>query len=357
MKKLFTIMLTAILLTLFPMTVYAEESPSLLKDLDVTNGFMIQFDKNTFTYTVELDEGETTADVVAVPYSDNCNVKIEGDGEKIPAGSSHTVTVSVNDSQGNFATYTLNVYAQADKGGLSFLRCLNGTMSPQYRETARNFYIILPNEYDSAELDIRTWDEKADVKIEGNENIEEGKRKRAIMTITDSDGVVSEYALYIYRQKPLESNINRSYTLSDIQINSGLVPIEFEQAKGYYEIEVPDSVSSLEISAIASNRENVVEISGSDVVTDDENTIVTITVSNPDDDTTDKSIYVLEFYRNSAVKTPKYTDYQLIVAIVSSIMLSFIVFSLIHMFVSNKKKKAKKTYENVEEKAQESDDE
>ena len=38
-------------------TKVSAEYVSLLKDLDVTNGFMIQYDKDTHFYTVELDEG------------------------------------------------------------------------------------------------------------------------------------------------------------------------------------------------------------------------------------------------------------------------------------------------------------
>lgn len=336
-KKLFAIIISIVLFMIFPLTANAE-SPALLSDLDVTNGFMIQFDKDTYTYTVELDEGETTPDVIVVPSSDDCSVNIEGDTEPIPPDSEQTVTVSANDTQGNFATYTLKVYAQAERGGLSFLRCLNGTMSPQYRETAENFYIILPNECDSAELDIRTWDENAEVKVTGNENLEPGKRKKATITITDTNGKISNYSLYIYRQKMIESNINRSYMLSDIQINSGAVPIEFEQTRGYYRIEVPNSVSKLDISAAAADRENIFEISGSDIVTDDGNTIVTVVVRDPDNTSEEKSIYVLEFYRNTFTKTPKYTDFQLICTAVAAVLLTLIIVLLVYLIVNKKRK-------------------
>lgn len=339
MKKAFIIIiLTAVSLVFFPLKVYAE-TPRLLKDLDVTNGYMINFDKDTFTYTVELYVGESTPGVIAVPYDEDCTVQIEGDSEKIPPGSSNTVTVSVYDTQGNFATYTLKVYAQAENGGLSFLRCLNGTMSPQYRDTARNFYIILPNDCTSAELDIRTWDENAHVEVTGNENMEEGKRKKAFITVTDTDGKVSEYELYIYRQRKIESNINPSYMLSSIQINSGKVPIEFEQTKGSYRIKVPKSVTELDIFATAEDRVNIVEIAGSDVVTDYGFTTVTITVSNPDDDTNEKSIYVLEFYHDSFTKMPKYTSFQLTAVFASSVLLSFIIFIFVHLFILQRVKK------------------
>lgn len=50
-------MLFTILCMLFGARVGAE-SVSLLKDLDVTNGFMIQYDKDTLFYTVELERAK-----------------------------------------------------------------------------------------------------------------------------------------------------------------------------------------------------------------------------------------------------------------------------------------------------------
>ena len=334
-KKIFFMLIVTIAVLLFQ-TVYAE-TPALLKDLDVTNGFMIQFDKDTLTYTVELDEGENLAEVIAVPKNDECIVEIHGAEEKVTPGTERVITVSVHDMQGNFATYTLKVYAKAQQGGLSFLRCLNGTMSPQYRETARNFYIILPNDCDHAELDIRTWDEDAIVDISGNENIEEGKRQRAIMTITDTDGTVSEYALYIYRRSETVSNVDTSFLLSDIQINDGSVPIEFEQTKGYYRIAVSESVSKLDIDAFAEDRKNIVEITGTDTITDNEHNIVIINVSNPDDETQGKSIYVLDFFRESFMTTPKYTDFQLTVMIISACLITCLLL-LLYSFLHKKRK-------------------
>ena len=349
-KKIFFILIVTIGVLLIQ-TVYAE-TPALLKDLDVTNGFMIQFDKDTLTYTVELDDGENLAEVIAVPKNDECTVEIEGAEEKVVPGAERIITVSAHDMQGNFATYTLKVYAKAQQGGLSFLRCLNGTMSPQYRETARNFYIILPNDCDHAELDIRTWDEDAVVNISGNENIEEGKRQRVIMTITDTDGTVSEYALYIYRRSETISNINSSFLLSDIQINGGSVPIEFEQTKGYYRIAVSESVSKLNIDAFAGDRKNIVEIMGSDTITNNEHNIVIISVSNPDDETQEKSIYVLDFFCESYMTTPKYTDFQLTVIIISACL---IVFLLLLLYIYNNKKRKNNYTDKLEEQPEEDD--
>ena len=58
-------------------TKVSAEYVSLLKDLDVTNGFMIQYDKDTPFYTVELDEGESLPQIIAVPKNEDCTVKID----------------------------------------------------------------------------------------------------------------------------------------------------------------------------------------------------------------------------------------------------------------------------------------
>jgi hypothetical protein len=337
-KNLFIIL--TVLIISFAIKVQAE-TPALLKDLDVSNGFMIQFDKNTLTYTVELDEGESFANVIAVPANDECTIQIEGEHEKVKPGSEHIITVSVSDMQGNFTTYTLKVYAQAEKGGMSFLRCLNGTMSPQYRDTARNFYVIVPYDCSYADLDIRTWDKNAVVEVIGNENIEKGKRKRVMIKITDTNGTVSEYALYVYRQMEINSSINRSFLLSDIQINSGKIPVNFEPTKGYYRLEVPSSISKLDIKALADDRKNIVEITGSDTITDYEHNIVTIAVSNPDDETKGKSIYVLDFFHNSFVNTPTFTKLQLIAVCFAVSLISIVIFwGVSKLFKTKKNRKS-----------------
>lgn len=337
-KFSFCILLFAVSV-LFGMSVGAE-SVSLLKDLDVANGYMIQFDKDTPFYTVELDEGEGLPQIIAVPKSEDCTIKIDGADKKIYPGTEETVTVSVSDTKGNFATYTLKVYARSEKGGLEFLRCLNGTMSPQYRDSARNFYIILPNECTEAELDIRTIDKNAHVSVTGNENLPEGKRKRVVMTITDSNGTAYEYALFIYREAKVSSNINRSFLLSGIQINGGLVPIDFEQTKGYYRICVPDEHKKLTVKALAEERNNIVEISGTDTVADAEHNIMTITVSDPDDETLGKSIYVLDFFRSSYVTTPVFSAFQATVLISVSVFFTVAVLAAVYVLVIRKKKKA-----------------
>ncbi len=309
MRKISFYILLFTISVLFCSKVNAETVP-MLKDLDVTNGFMIQFDKDTFFYTVELDEGESLPQIIAVPKSEECTVQIDGDDKKVYPGTEQTVIVSVNDTNGNFTAYTLKIYAKGENGGLEFLQCLNGTMSPQYRDTAQNFYIVLPNEYTSAELEVRTIDKNAEVEIIGNENLDEGKRKKVIMNITDSDGVKYEYALYIYREVKVSSNVNHSFLLSDIQINDGLVPIDFEPTKGYYRVGVTPKNKKLTVKASAEERNNVVEISGTDTVTDAEHNIMTITVSNPNDETLGKSIYVLDFFSDSYMTATVFSAFQ-----------------------------------------------
>lgn len=338
MRKVSFFLLLFTISMLLSATAHAE-SVSLLKDLDVTNGFMIQYDKDTPFYTVELDEGESLPQIIAVPKSEDCTVHIDGAEQKVAPGEERTVTVSVNDTKGNFATYTLKVYAKGEQGGLAFLRCINGTMSPQFRDSARNFYITLPNECTAAELDIRTIDKKANVKITGNENLAAGKRKRAIMTITNSDGTVYEYALYIYREAAVSSNVNRSFLLSNIQINNGLVPIEFEQTKGYYRIGVSKKHEKLVVKALAEERNHIVEISGTDIVTDAEHNIMTITVSDPDDESLGKSIYVLDFYYHSYMTTPVFSAFQTTVLVISAVLATLLLLAAVYFFARKKRKK------------------
>lgn len=318
-------------------TAYAD-TPSLLKDLDVTNGYMMQFMQDTYRYTVELDEGETTANIMAIPADDKCSVLITGNENKVSLGAPKTVLVSVNDTQGNFVTYTLDVYAYGEKGGLSFLDCENGIMYPQYRDTIRNYYITLPYDCNSAELNIRTRDSDDKVAVDGNENIEPGKRKRVLLTVENGEGKKTQYVIYVYRQRQIQSNIDLDFLLSSIEINNGAVKIDFERTRGYYKIEVPRGIDEVDVKALAENGRNIVNVIGNNVISDENNNIVIVTVNSPDDSEAEQSVYVLDFVRDSFVATPQYTGMQMLAVIIASVFFTgLLAFLLIYLYKTRNK--------------------
>lgn len=349
-KKIFCLFVIAAACIASAFTAYAD-TPSLLKDLDVTNGYMMQFNEDTYRYTVELNEGETVANIMAIPIDDKCSVQITGNENKVSLGDPKTVLVSVNDTQGNFVTYTLDVYAYGEKGGLSFLDCENGIIYPQYRDAIRNYYITLPYDCDSAELDIRTWDSDDRVTVDGNENMEPGKRKRVLLTVENGEGKETQYAIYVYRQRKIQSNIDLDFLLSSIEINNGAVKIDFERTRGYYKIEVPRGIDEVDVKAFAENGRNIVNVLGSNVISDENNNIVTVTVSSPDDSETEQSVYVLDFVRDSFAATPKYTGMQMLaVMIASAFFTGLFAFLLIYLYKSrNKDAEADDEIEVIEE--------
>ena len=311
---------TQILLTmLYPMAVKAGTEVSLLKDLDVTNGIMIQYEPQIILYTVELFEGETEIDVIAVPKNDQCIVTVEGDETPMELNSERIVRVSAHDDIGNFETYILMVYSreiipEAERGwGLNYLACENGIISPHYRASAEQYYIILKNDQTEAILDIRPKNREASITVTGNKDLQEGVRSRAQITITETNGIARSYRLYIYRESQIRSQVDRSFLLSSVEINGRAVEIDFNQNKGYYDLSVPKSVKTLQVTAIAQDRTNVVDILGSSAMDDKTPVLVTIVVRNPDFPDKGMSVYTLRLVYDSTFYSAIYSHFQMIV--------------------------------------------
>lgn len=310
-KMAYSALLAFLIIILGCMPVIHADTPSLVKYLNVSNGRMIQFDKNILYYTVELNKGETIPQIVTVPFNDDCRIEVEGDTEAIYAGQKHTVTVYAYNSKGDTVTYILDVYPYGNElNGLSFLRCRNGTMAPQYRETALNYYVVLPPEQDHADLDIRPKNTSDSVRVIGNANLPQGERTLVRVIITDRRGRESSYNIFVYRMPPITSPLNPSFLLNDVQINDGAVVYNFNPYQTYYELEVPADITKLDINATAMNRSNIVQIYGAGALAKNDN-FVSVIVRNPDDKSNRQSVYTFRLYHSSLSKTLRFTTLQI----------------------------------------------
>lgn len=301
-----------------PASVRAEGDTNLIQDIQVANGSMTPFDKGEYNYTVELESGEQYADVIVVPRDEDTVVEVEGNENPLKAGEKNVITVKAHDLKGHTAEYTLTVSSQSEGSPIQFLQCLNGTLSPQYTSSTRIYYIVLPYSETSAKLDIRLGDESYSAEVVGNEDLPSGERTHVKVNIRNGDDeIIDVYHLYIYRESEVRPAISGDCLLRSLQINGGAIDLNFSATQHYYRVEVPRDATSLDVAAIAENRSNVVQVIGSESMSRQGKTIVSVIVFNPDNPHVGQSVYTLELYRRSLRGTPIYSTFQLIFAVIA----------------------------------------
>ena len=301
----------------------------LIRDIKVENGYMVAFNPEVLTYTVELYGGETYANIIVSPIDESYAVQIDGNEAEWIPGEERTVTVTVYDWSGNSDTYYLNISVPDESSMIRFMQCLNGTMTPQFRSSAQTYYFLLPNQESQIKLDIRTVDPNARTELYGNENLPEGRRKHLTLSVYDSVGRSEIYQLYVYRESPIAANINSNCLLKSLQLNSGAVDFIFNSKQFYYKLPVSKSISEIFVSATAESRENVVEIVGNRILSDDHANILTLIVYNPDRGFTPKSVYTLELYHDTLRTHPKFSMLQMIVGVLTSALCAVLLMFLI----------------------------
>lgn len=309
---------------IFTIQALAEPNESLIKNITVSNGEMVQFDESIHSYSVLLFEGETQADILATPRENTYTVQIEGN-DTVTLGKEVPVSVYVFDTMGNSEVYNLKIYASSDNEypALDYIACNNGLISPKYREGVERYYITLENDQSYADLDIRTYFSDSKVTVTGNSNLDEGKRTKASLIITNPDGSIHTYELYIYRKAQFHAPINPEHTLSYLKINNETIKIDFKRYMYYYEITVPSSVDFLNITAMAENKGDIVKIIGSTALNHSKVNLINILVYAPGSD--NKSVYTLRVSHDSLFRTPKFTTLQVFLIGISTVIISVII--------------------------------
>lgn len=306
-------------------SVPASAEGQLLVDLEVINGEMDKFANFIHSYDVYLNEGEYFLDVVTVTADETCTVEISG-ADYIAPDSRTIVSVYVYDPNGNSEQYQLYVYSGSAipgehlRTGLQFIDCLNGVIAPAYGQNVQTYYIVLENKYSHADLNIRTFNNDSEVVLEGNKDLAEGKRTKLELKIIESTGETRSYNLYIYRKAKYTAPVAYSRILSNLEVNSGAVDINFGSNTYYYIATVPKSITTLDIQAVAQNRSNIVRVFGPVQMFKNHPTVINVIVSSENDDVI--SVYTLVLRYESFFNLEKYTDFQLTVMIIAAALIS-----------------------------------
>lgn len=161
---------------------------------------------------------------------------------------------------------------------LESLTIQNYEMYPEFNRNNFKYYVSIPSNTSSLEVEAKAEIEGAKVKITGNNNLSNTENQIKI-NVTSINGITKTYTIYATKQK--ENQIK----LKNLEIDGTVLEPEFSENKYFYNVEVEQSeVQPLNIKAEATVENAKIEIIGNNDLEEGDNTI-SILVSN-DSETT-----------------------------------------------------------------------
>lgn len=302
-------------------------------------------DINKITYTVTLDPNDSTEKIVkscTLSGDDTfCSITLPkinkntfngwGTAPTCKEGASGTIKVDKNITY--YACYINNTKATSttsstsDKILLKTLVLTNketnekidfGTFSIKKQEYS--FKVL--NEVSSINVEA-TADEGVNIEVSGNENLIVGENE-IIIKLTNNENITNEYKLKVEK-------LDAGETITNVHFLKSLVVggynINFNQERFIYQLTIPSDISKLEITPIALNEKDKIEVVGNEDLIDGSS--ISINVIGEDDETT---VYTINIIKESSA------NYLLYIAI-GIIVLLIIVLVVLMIIKSNQKKK------------------
>ncbi len=191
--------------------------------------------------------------------------------------------VKANSNSGSSSNNTTTIKPKKSSDTtLSELTVEEGTISPEFDNDVKEYTLTVPNEITKINVKATPTDNKATVKVEGNEDLKEGENPVTI-TVTAEDGTTDKYTINVTRERAklsLQSLIIKYENENGEQIEIPLNPAFSNEIQEYTLDNIEYWVEKLNIEAIANIEGATIEVQGADNLQTGEN-IITITVKLP----------------------------------------------------------------------------
>lgn len=244
-----------------------KSNDATLKKLDVS-GFTLspRFNKNTTSYSMTVNNNITGLKVTAIPNNNAAKVTVTGNNNW--QEGMNTVRITVKAEDGSEKTYIVNVNRKSSnnndptsntKSSDNYLKSLtikNGVLLPTFNKDISNYSLEVGNEITKLDVSAITNNKNAKVTITGADNLQVGANAVNI-EVTAEDGSIRVYTINVTRSEQASNNKLSGITIKDYPLNPGFNKDIFE-----YNVNVDSDVDELDISAIASNKNAKVEITG-----------------------------------------------------------------------------------------------
>ncbi len=209
-----------------------------IKDLVVGDVKAIVHSANASSKSVEIVGEDKTPEKPTTPSKDDDKVGGSSSGGNKPDNKPST-TPSSKSSNNDLESLTIN----------------QAKVSPTFSKSTTVYQVVIPNDVDHLQLDYKTADSHATVKVVGNEKLSSGSKHVVKIIVTAEDGSTKTYTLNVERAKDDSNNKLESLTIKE----SNLSP-KFDADINEYRIKLDKNVKKLTIGAIAKDKNSKVEI-------------------------------------------------------------------------------------------------
>ena len=188
---------------------FALSSDATLKSVTINDDAIEVKDSMTYSTTKDV------AKIVVV--ASNSNAKTNYDSTKFLSLGDNTITIDVIAENGDAKSYNLIITKSSSIiGNKDIVFYINGEQEKFYTNITNE--VKLSHDKSSLDLTYKLSDEKANVTIVGNENLQVGDNKVTI-TVTAQNGDSDVYTLNVYRLSAAEDMF---YTILGILLIAGL---------------------------------------------------------------------------------------------------------------------------------------
>ncbi len=237
-----------------------------LKSLSV-EGYKInpdfRSDITEYTLSVGNEVSEITVNAEAV---DSANARVTGTGKRPLATGLNDISVIVTAQDGTPKTYTIKVTrAKSSNNYLASLNITEGKYTPDFDKETTKYYITVPYEVTSLNINAIPEDQAASLSIDDNKDFTVGENKVTI-NVKAEDDTVRTYEIYVTRQDQANNYLTDITVTGDDGVKYPLSP-KFNKDDQDYDVVISESVKNVNITVTKADESLQVSGDGSVAIT------------------------------------------------------------------------------------------
>lgn len=215
---------------------------------------------------------------------------------QVQIGNSQTIAIQMEENE------DIGTDTKINNANLKVLRLNKEGMVPSFQKDVYEYYLSVLNDVNNIEVLAIADNSNAIVEIVGNSDLKEGVNDIRIKVTSEDRKQSNTYVIHVTKTSDLElANTN----LEILAIENVLLYPQFDASVTNYNVEVSNTISSLNVLAIPENQNAVVEISGKDDLKVGDNFInVSVTAT----DGFSRRVYKVDVYRRNLEEENKYQE-------------------------------------------------
>ena len=258
-----------------------KSTEAVLSNLGIRPNDFTGFKPNKKEYSVEVPNSTSEVEVYATASKGEI---ISGLGKVALKEGNNTVEVVVMAEAGNTETYTLKIKRRTaeEAQNASDATLKNLGINPKeydfsgFKKDQTEYSVEVPNEIKTVEVYAEATDSKAQVTGTGDIELNEGANEAKVEVIAQ-DGTKKTYTITITRKaSETAATTDSKFGLSSLSISGQTISPNFKNTIYSYTVGIKEDISSLEINAVATDKEAKIEIMGNENLQQGENTITVI---------------------------------------------------------------------------------